>query len=112
MTDRDMLELIATQVAKLTKDVDIIKNTMATKQELAEVKQELAEVRNTMATKQELAEVKDEVASIKTIVVKIENEHGEKLGALLNGYKLNAERLDRVESRLDEHDRILKRLGW
>lgn len=103
-----MLELIARQVARLTKDVDGIKETMVTKQEL---KQELAEIRGTMATKQDLEEVKSEVSSIKATVIRIENEHGEKLDALLNGYKQKAQRLDRVEAKLAEHDEIiLKRL--
>ncbi len=142
-----MLELIARQVARLTKDVDGIKetmvtkqelkqelaeirgtmatkqdleevkNTMATKQDLEEVKntmatkQDLEEVKNTMATKQDLEEVKSEISSIKATVIRIENEHGEKLDALLNGYKQNAQRLDRVEAKLAEHDEIiLKRL--
>ena len=146
MTDRDMLELIAMQVARLTKDVDEIKANMATKQELAATNQSLAEIRKTMATKQELAEirktmatkqelaatnqslavtnqrlaatnqelaeVKAEVSSIKDIVVRIEIDHGQKLGALLNGYTQNAERLDRVEAKLAEHDRIIvEKLG-
>lgn len=103
-----MLELIARQVARLTKDVDGIKETMVTKQEL---KQELAEIRGTMATKQDLEEVKSEVSSIKATVIRIENGHGEKLDALLNGYKQKAQRLDRVEAKLAEHDEIiLKRL--
>jgi hypothetical protein len=44
----------------------------------------------TLATKQELAELKN-------IVVRIENDHGQKIGALLDGYKLLSERLDRHE---------------
>ena len=126
MTDRDMLELIAMQVARLTKDVDEIKANMATKQELAEIretmatKQELAATNQSLAvtnqrlaaTNQELAEVKAEVSSIKDIVVRIEIDHGQKLGALLNGYTQNAERLDRVEAKLAEHDRIIvEKLG-
>ena len=63
MTDRELLEIIATQVAKLTKDVDEIKATMAS-----------------MATKQELEE-------IKVIVLRIENDHGQKLGRCLTGIK-------------------------
>lgn len=104
MTDRDMLELIATQVARLTKDVDEIKTNMATKKELAATNKGLA------ATNKELAIVKAEVLSIKNIVVRIENDHGLKLGALLNGYKQNAERLDRVEAKLAEHDRIILKI--
>jgi hypothetical protein len=74
MTDRELLELIAAQVGKLTVDVEEIKKTLPT-----------------LAAKEELAEVKN-------IVVRIENDHGQKLGALLNGYKLHLERLDRHEA--------------
>lgn len=81
ITDRELLELIAaqvgnltTQVEKLTVDVDEIKKTLPT-----------------LTTKEELAEVKN-------IVVRIENDHGQKLGALLNGYKLHEERLDKHEA--------------
>lgn len=73
ITDRELLELIAAQVGKLTVDVEEIKKTLPT-----------------LAAKEELAEVKN-------IVVRIENDHGQKLGALLNGYKLLSERLDRHE---------------
>ena len=90
MTDRDLLELIASQVGVLTADVGNLKNDMA------EIKSTLP----TLATKQELAEVKSEVNSIKAIVVKIENDHGQKLGALLDGYKQNTERMDRHEKML------------
>ncbi len=84
MTDRELLELIAAQVNSLTKDVDEMKDTMATKQELAEVK---------------------------AIVIKSENDHGQKLGALLDGYKQNSEiledhtlRLERIEEKVTEHN--------
>lgn len=73
ITDRELLELIAAQVGKLTVDVEEIKKTLPT-----------------LAAKEELAEVKN-------IVVRIENDHGQKLGALLDGYKLLSERLDRHE---------------
>lgn len=77
----EMLDLIAAQVGKLTVDVEEIKKTLPT-----------------LATKQELSELKKEVNSIKSIVVRIENDHGQKLGALLNGYKLHEERLDKHEA--------------
>ncbi len=153
MTDRELLELIATQVGKLTVDVEEIKvllPTLATKEELATLatKEELATLATkeelsalatkedltalatkeelaTLATKKDLAAlaakvelvdlttkeeltgVKSEIDSLKSIVIRIENDHGQKLGALLNGYKQNAERLDRVEAKLAEHDEIL-----
>ena len=148
MTDRDLLELIATQVNKLTKDVDELKASMATKDELAEVKDnmatkdelaevkdnmatknELAEVKNNMVTKDELAEVKsnmatkdelaevkvnmatakDELETVKNIVVRIENDHGQKLAALFDGQKQNSEKLDRIEREVSRHEEIIMR---
>ncbi len=111
MTDRELLELIAnqvgnptTQVGSLTNDVDEIKATMATNEELAGVKAN-------MATKDELAGVKADVKSIKETVIKIENEHGQKLAALFDGYKQNSEiltdhtlRLERIEDKVTTHD--------
>ncbi|HOJ84781.1 MAG: hypothetical protein WBK24_03575 [Dethiobacteria bacterium] len=93
MTDRELLELIANQLGVLTVDVEEIKNILPT-----------------LATKQELAEIKSEVDSVKAIVVRIENDHGQKLGALLNGYKLHSERLERLEKDVARHEEILRRM--
>ena len=45
----------------------------------------------------ELQEVKTEVKEVKKQVTTIEIEHGNKLEALFDGYKQNAEILDRIE---------------
>ncbi len=82
MTDRDLLELIATQVNKLTKDVDELKANMATKQEME---------------------------TVKSIVVRIENDHGQKLAALFDGQKMNSEKLDRIEKEVSRHEEIIMR---
>jgi len=141
MTDRDLLELIATQVGKLTIKVDGLTTRveglttqvdglttrmeglttqvdgLTTRMEglttqVDGLTKDLAEVKATMATKQELAEVKSEVSSIKAIVIRIENDHGQKLGALFNGYKLMSERLDRIDKEVAEHEEIIsKRLN-
>ena len=88
MTDRDLLELIASQVSHLTTRVDGLTRDMAdVKADLAGVKTELTGV------KSELAEVKSDLQFTRDVVIRIENDHGLKLGALLNGYKQNAERL-------------------
>lgn len=42
---------------------------------------------------------------------KIENEHGQKLSALFDGYVQNSEKLDRIETEVAKHDEfILKRI--
>ncbi|UNC91638.1 hypothetical protein [Candidatus Contubernalis alkaliaceticus] len=97
MTDRQLLEAILNKISEIDAN-------MATKKELAEVKAN-------MATKDELAEVKADVKSIQEIVIKIENEHGQKLAALFDGYKHNSEtltdhtlRLERIEKKVATHD--------
>lgn len=96
MTDRELLELIASQVSNLTTQVDGLTK-------------DLAVVKSTMATKQELAEVKADVRFTKEAVIRIENDHGQKLGALFDGYKLNSEKLDRIEEEVSKHEEIILR---
>ena len=86
MTDRDLLEIIATQVGKLTIKVDELTTRV--------------DVLTTRVDKltQDMTEVKADLQFTKHTVVRIENDHGQKLGVLLNGYKQTAERLDRHEA--------------
>lgn len=77
MTDRELLDLIATQVCTLTKD-------------MGEVKGKITKIETNMEF-------------VKGTVVKIETEHGQKLGVLADGYKLNAEKLDRIEKEVTRH---------
>ena len=77
MTDRDLLELIASQVGLLTTQADgIIKD---------------------------MADVKDRLTSVEGIVTRIEHDHGQKLGVLFDGHKLNSEKLDRIEAEVSKH---------
>lgn len=46
----------------------------------------------------ELQQTKNELQEVKKTVVRIENDHGQKLGALFDGHKLNSEKLDRIEA--------------
>jgi len=96
MTDRELLELIASQVGGLTNRVDTLTKDMA-------------EVKQNMATKDEMALVKDDLTSVRATVIRIENDHGQKLGALFDGYKLNSEKLDRIEAEVTKHDEIILR---
>jgi primosomal protein N'' len=78
MTDRELLELIAAQVGKLSQDVTDVKN------------------------RQE---------KIENIVTRIEQNHGQKLEALFDGYTQNNDRLDRIEKTLSSQEEfILKRV--
>lgn len=96
MTERELLELIAVQVGKLTEDVDQIKATMATKKDIEKIWATM----DTLATKAELE-------TVKAIVLRIEHDHGEKLGALFDAYQVHSERLDRIEKIIARHEEIL-----
>ena len=108
MTERELLEAILGKVAGMEAN-------MSTKDELAEIKatmstkDELAEIKATMSTKDELAEVKADLKFIKETVIKIENNHGQKFGALFDGYKFNSEKLDRIETEVSKHEEIILR---
>jgi archaellum component FlaC len=92
MTDRELLERVANQVEKLTQDLGGIKQDVG-------------------GLKQDMGELKEKVNKIDNTVIRIENVHGEKLSALFDGYKQNAERLDRIESEVTRHDEfLLKRI--
>ena len=75
----ELLELIAAQVSSLTTQVDGLTTQVD-------------------GLTRDMIEVKADLQFTKETVVKIEIDHGQKLGALLNGYKLHEERLDRHEA--------------
>jgi hypothetical protein len=87
VTEKDLLELIASQVSDLTKKFDGLDK-------------KVDNMEANMATKDELAEIKG-------IIVRMENEHSLKLGALFDGYTLNAEKLDQIEKLVAKHEETL-----
>ena len=83
MNDRELLEYIAAQVGKLTQNVGEL-----------QAGQKDADIR---------------LDRIENIVTRIENDHGEKLEALLDGYKQNAEKIDRIEKEVSKQEEIIMR---
>ncbi len=54
-------------------------------------------------------EVKTEIEETKNRVIIIEQEHGKKLDTLFDGYKQNADKLDRIEKEVSKHEEIILR---
>lgn len=50
-----------------------------------------------------------EIQEVKNTVVRIENDHGQKLNALFDGYKQNSDKLDRIETEVSKHEEIILR---
>ena len=59
--------------------------------------------------KADLGSVKADLGSVKAIVIKIEHDHGQKLGALFDGHKHILDRLERVEAQVSKHEEIIFR---
>ena len=57
----------------------------------------------------EQEEMKSDLRSLSQTVAKIEIEHGEKLGALLDGFASHNERFESIEKILDKHENKLDR---
>jgi archaellum component FlaC len=52
-----------------------------------------------------------DISDLKKAVLRIENDHGNKLNALFDGYKQNSERLFRIEEQVSRQEEfILKRV--
>ena len=83
MNDRELLEYIAAQVGKLTQNIGEL-----------QAGQKDADIR---------------LGKIENIVTRIENDHGEKLEALLDGYKQNAEKIGRIEKEVSKQEEIIMR---
>jgi uncharacterized protein YaaN involved in tellurite resistance len=54
-------------------------------------------------------ELKDSINNLEKIVLRIEQDHGQKLEALFDGYKQISENLDRVEQEVSKHEEVILR---
>jgi len=51
--------------------------------------------------------IEGELDNVKKVVIKMENDHGNKLDALFDGYKQNTERLDRIEAQVSKQEEFI-----
>lgn len=54
-------------------------------------------------------QVNDRIDNLEKTVLKIEQEHGDKLSALFDGYKQNSQKLDRIEKEVSKHEEVILR---
>lgn len=57
----------------------------------------------------EFQKINHELQEVKNAVVRIENDNGQKLAALFDGYKQNSDKLDRIEVEVAKHEEIILR---
>lgn len=129
MTDRELLEKIASQVGILTNEVQGIKtDTGSLTNEVQGIKTDMGSLKNQVdglqsemhegfreaynerqEMKSEMQEMKSEIKNVKKTVLKIEDEQGKKLTALFDGYKQNSDILKRIEKEVSKHEEIILR---
>ncbi len=112
MSERELLEAIISRM-------DSIEANMATKQELAtgmdNLTVQMGNLTELVATQTKnmdtlaalVGRLSEDVSEVKTRAIQMENEHGQQLGALLDGYKQNAEKLDRIDKTVAKHEETL-----
>ena len=97
MTDRELLELIAAQLGALTSDVGMLTSN------LQNVTKDVSEL------KEGQSKIESELSSVKRITIDMEQSHGKQLVALFDGYKQNADKLDRIEKEVSKHEEVILR---
>lgn len=99
------IQTIKGEVQTIKGEVQTVKGEVQTvKGDIQTIKGEVQIVKGEVQTiKGDIQTIKGEVQTIKDTVIKIEADHGAKLGALFDGYKLNSEKLDRLEIGQLEH---------
>lgn len=97
-----LLEKMDGRLSSLETEVSGIKEGQTSDRELLELT-----VSQAGKLTMDMNELKSEIKDIKKTVVRIENEHGEKLSALFDGYKQNSEKLDRIEEEVSKHEEII-----
>lgn len=102
MTDSELLELIAAQVGALTSNVDGLTNNVNNlTNNMNNLTKDVAEL------KEGQNKIESELYSVKRITLGMEQSHGKQLTALFDGYKQNAEKLDRIEKEVSKHEEII-----
>jgi chromosome segregation ATPase len=119
VNDRDLLENVATQVTKLANNVEVVTAQVAKLTNNMEiVAAQVAKLTNNMDKlanevsdiKTDLGSVKTDLGSVKATVIRIEHDHGEKLGALFDGYAQVLEQQTKMSETLADHTIRLERI--
>ncbi|HZK24403.1 MAG TPA: hypothetical protein VFC74_03325, partial [Oscillospiraceae bacterium] len=98
--ENQIFELMTKMYAEMQKGLSDVRTEM--QKGLGDVRAEMQ--RGFKEVNDKIQQNSDEIQFVKGTVVKIETEHGHKLGALFDGYKLNAEKLDRIEKNQKTQD--------
>ncbi len=122
MEDRELLEYVAAHVGKLTQDVGKLTQNMGKltqdvenlTQDVGKLTQDVGKLTQDVGKlNQDVGEIKEELRDVSKRVTKVEtiyeNDISIKLEALLDGYKQNAEKINRIEHEVTKQEEIIMR---
>ncbi len=96
------------EIAGINKEViGINKEVIGINKEIIGINQKMEEGFNEVNTRIEYLET--EVKETKNKVIIAEQEQGKKLDVLFDGYKQNADKLDRIEKEVSKHEEVILR---
>jgi len=116
--DRELLEAILQKIGGMESRMTSMESRMTSMEsrmtsmesKMTSMESKMTSMESKMESMEgELVEVKVEVKFTKEAVIKMESDHGQKLGALFDGHKLNSEKLDRIENEVTKHEEIILR---
>lgn len=108
--EEKILELL-TEIQKKVSNIE--SDVTDLKQDVSDLKQDVSGLKQDVAVLQDdVAALKQESQFIKTIVIKMENEHGKKLDALFDGYSSNFEFIRRFGPRITALELKMDKLAF
>ena len=102
------------EIPKIKKQLEEIPKIKKQLEEIPKIKKQLEEIPKIKKQLEEIPKMKEELRKISGSVARIEVEHGEKLMALFDAFKVHSEKIseqdskiEKIEKHLQKHDDML-----
>ena len=97
---------IKQEILEMKKQVQKIAQIKKQLEEIPKMKDEITQIKKKL---EEIPEIKQELRNISGSVARIEVEHGEKLVALFDAFKINTEKIEEQNKRITKCENILEK---
>ena len=94
------------EIPKIKKQLEEIPKMKKQLEEIPKIQDEILEIKKIL---KEIPEMKQELRKISGSVARIEVEHGEKLVALFDAFKMNTEKIQEQDSRITKCEKTLEK---
>lgn len=95
------------KIPEIKKQLEEIPKMKKQLEEIPKMKKQLEEIPKMKKQLEEIPEIKQELRNISGSVARIEVEHGEKLVALFDAFKVNTEKIKKQDNRVTKCENIL-----